>query len=204
MEHRNRGQFAANPFAAFNVLKSELMLQYVCIYITRNISILYHNRGQFAAKPSTKYTNEPTFTCVCAKKCSSWKSKKALRCSGKFLHCNTLYCSIDAATHCNILQHTATHCNILQHTATHCNALCCSIDAATRCSTLQQIATHYNMKCTSQKSRKALRCANVYSATHYNTLQHTATYYNTLQHTATYYNTLQHTATRNAHRGNSK
>ena len=171
MEHRKRGQFAANPFAAINVLKSELMLQYVCIYITRNISILYHNRGQFAAKPSTKYTNEPTFTCVCAKKCSSWKSKKALRCSGKFLHCNTLYCSIDAAT---------------------------------RCSTLQQIATHYNMKCTSQKSRKALRCANVYSATHYNTLQHTATYYNTLQHTATYYNTLQHTATRNAHRGNSK
>mmetsp|Transcript_89600 Transcript_89600/g.145098 ORF Transcript_89600/g.145098 Transcript_89600/m.145098 type:complete len:157 (+) Transcript_89600:2-472(+) len=38
-------------------------------------------RGQFAAKPSTKYTNEPTFTCVCAKKCSSWKSKKALRCA---------------------------------------------------------------------------------------------------------------------------
>jgi len=29
----------------------------------------------------------------------------------------------DAATRCNMLQHTATRCNTLQHTTTHCNTL---------------------------------------------------------------------------------
>jgi len=41
----------------------------------------------------------------------------------------------------------------------------------------------------------SVRCRDLHTATHCNTLQHTATHCNTLQHTATHCFTLQHTAT---------
>jgi len=53
--------------------------------------------------------------------------------------------AIDAATHCNPVQHTATHCNnTLQHTATtHYNTLQ-QHTATTHCTTPHHAATHCN------------------------------------------------------------
>ena len=76
----------------------------------------------------------------------------------------------DAATHCNMLQHTGTR----QHTAPQCTILHRNVK---HYNTLQHAARHCN---TLQ-----------FTATHCNTLQHTATHCNTLHHTAPHCTTLQ-------------
>ena len=89
--------------------------------------------------------------------------------------CECVHC--DRVLHCNTLQHSALCCNTLQHAATLAeNATCCK-----KCDMLQ----HKN------EVVDVFIAMGLYTATHYNTLQHTATCYNTLQHTATHCYTLQ-------------
>ena len=62
---------------------------------------------------------------------------------------SSLSTSIQTATHCNTLQHTATR---MQHTATHCNTL---QRTATHCNTLQHTVTHCNMQCMRIRARSS-------------------------------------------------
>ena len=89
---------------------------------------------------------------------------------------------LNAATHCNTLQHAATHCNTLQHTATHCIML-------------QHTASHCNTHSYQEDGYDPPEDADLNAATHCNTLQHAATHCNTLQYAATHCNSLYHAAT---------
>jgi len=105
--------------------------------------------------------------------------------------------SLDTATHCNTLQHTATHTLLLCTHECHECILCTrvtlmplSLDSATHCNTLQhtlltlQQTQRVTLMTLSRDSRhgRVLLCKSVVN-TLPNTLQHTATHCNTLQHT---------------------
>jgi len=72
-----------------------------------------------------------------------------------------------AATHCNILQHTAKHCNKLQNTAIHCNTFY-TISLVTALVNRTYSMQHIAMYC------KTLQDT---ATTHCNTLQHSATHF---------------------------
>ena len=72
-----------------------------------------------------------------------------------------------AATHCNILQHTAKHCNKLQNTAIHCNTFY-TISLVTALVNRTYSMQHIAMYCKSLQDT---------ATTHCNTLQHSATHF---------------------------
>ena len=134
------------------------------------------------------------------------------------MHCNTLQHTV---THCNALQRTATHCNALQHTASLCNThlhhrlttyMFCTLHLQFGSST--DAPLDYSIYPPLPPGLHMCQDTGIvsYTATHFNTLQHTAKHCNTHsvltphvsrhwhcllycphEHTAIHCNTRQHT-----------